>query len=74
MGFIAHAAWTVWDAGGFLPWGSGYGFPLTLEFLCSLQITKAFNEEMNKDTSVDDIENCMASFSELRTALAPGAS
>lgn len=50
------------------------GFPLTLEFLCSLQITKAFNEEMNKDTSVDDIEDCMASFSELRTALAPGAS
>lgn len=42
--------------------------------ILTLQITKAFNEEINKDISVDDTEDSMASFPELRAALAPGTS
>lgn len=68
--------------------GNGYGFPLMPEFLrpaltvspkvamsgiiWSLQITKAFNEEMNKDTSVGGTKD-LSSFPELRAALTSGA-
>jgi hypothetical protein len=73
-----------------MPRGNGYDFPLMPRFLCpaltvsqrvaiggiilSLQITRTFNEEMNKDTSVDGTKDSTVSFPELRAALTPGVS